>query len=261
MDNAPLAGRSYSLTLSGKGGRVTVMTTSHNPAREQLTKLAEALYRFSQSLDSSFAIHLKQIAVELAGALEAGESAAVAGILAKARGVIALGERVGAIAANDVQVIAAAITRSRSLALPQPAKKAAAVDVFAELAQGTETAVAEQVENKPVQEVTPVAQQVASQPVPATPVHAAPAPSPVPVSRVTITATSAPSAADRQARIVAAIRQNPNVRMRDLLAALPGVSERTIRYDLERLVSSGIIMREGIGGPATWYRLREGVTR
>lgn len=240
------------------------MTTSPNAAREQLTKLAEALYRFSQSLDSSFAIHLKQLAVELAGALENEDKEAVAGILAKAKGVVGLGERVGAIAANDVQVISAAIARSRNLALPVPAK-ASSVDVFAELAQGSDAAVTEVIEKEVAK---PVAVAPAPQPVevrqqiqPTPQQQAAPSAGSVQIGRVTITTTSAPSAADRQARIVAAIRQNPTARMRDLLAALPGVSERTIRYDLERLVSSGTIEREGIGGPATWYRLREGVTR
>lgn len=241
------------------------MNTANTPAREQLTKLAVALYRFSQSLDSSFASHLKQIAVELAGALEAENKEAIAGILAKARGVVALGERVGAIAANDVQVISAAIARSRNLALPVPAKKAASVDVFAELAQEESApVVVERQETQPAPVApapAPERVEVRQSAAPAIQQQPAPAAAPVPLSRVTITATSAPSAADRQARIVAAIRQNPTARMRDLLAALPGVSERTIRYDLERLVSSGTIEREGIGGPATWYRLREGVTR
>lgn len=257
MDNAPHAGRYPYLTLSGNGGRVGTMTTSPNAAREQLTKLAVALYRFSQSLDSSFAAHLKQLAVELAGALETGEKEAVAGILAKARGVVALGERVGAIAASDVQVIAAAIARSQTMALPNPAKKEVSVDVFAELAQGqaSEAPAAPKAEVSQPREESPVAapqhrpQASSTQPIQAS------------LGRVTVTAIASPSAADRQGRIVAAIRQNPNARMRDLLAALPGVSERTIRYDLERLVSSGTIEREGVGGPATWYRLREGVTR
>jgi hypothetical protein len=236
------------------------MTTTPNAAREQLTKLAEALYRFSQSLDSSFAIHLKQTAVELAGALEAGDQAMIAGILAKARGVVALGERVGAIAANDVQVISAAISRSRNLALPVPAKKenAASVEVFAELAQGADVQPVRAAEVAPADTATKQEEKQQSHPAASQPVQQERTGS---IARMTITATSVPSAADRQGRIVAAIRQNPNARMRDLLAALPGVSERTIRYDLERLVSSGTIEREGIGGPATWYRLKEGVTR
>lgn len=234
------------------------MNTSANAAREQLTKLAEALYRFSQSLDSSFSTHIRQLAVELAGALAADDKPAVAGILAKAKGVIALGERVGAIAANDVQVISAAIARSRDLALPVPAKKTTSVEAFAELANAEVAVVDARVENAaPVAVSSDMPVRVAPATQPTAPVAANAAP----VSRVTITNVSVMSAADRQGRIVAAIRQNPSARMRDLLAALPGVSERTIRYDLERLVSSGTIEREGIGGPATWYRLREGVTR
>ena len=238
------------------------MNSTTIPAREQLAKLAEALYRFSSSLDSTFSVHLKQIAVELAGALEMGDEAAIAGTLTRARGIVSLGERVNAIAASDVKVIAAAIERSESLTLPVPAKESASVAVFAEIAATSGSAPTEQVAEKadaPVQVAQPAANPA---PVagPANQPHA------VPVAekrQEPVAAVSLPmnSAADRQERIVAAIRQNPNARMRDLLAALPGVSERTIRYDLERLVTSGTIEREGVGGPATWYRVRAGVTR
>lgn len=234
------------------------MNTTHIPARDQLAKLAEALYRFASTIDSSFSAYLKGIAVELAGALGAGDEEAIAGILARANGVLALGEKLGAIAANDVQVIAAAIDRSRGLALPIPAKQVSSVEVFAEIANQGEVA--------PAQEE--VSQRFVSEKV------AAPAPVVEQVKEVQqervagIRQTAAPAqkeavltASDRQARIVAVIRQNPNVRMRDLLAALPGVSERTIRYDIERLVATGVIEREGVGGPATWYRVRAGVTR
>lgn len=239
------------------------MNSTSIPARDQLEKLAEALYRFAASLDSAFGMHLKQIAVELAGALEAGDAERVAGTLAHAKGVLGLGVRVGAVTAGDQKVIAAAIERSSNLTLPVPAKTApVAVDVFAEIA-ATEAAKEEvqkieaEVKAEPlVSEV--VVEQIVAEPVPAKPIS-------IPVAEVRQTAVpsmTAPtsSAADRQQRIIAEIRQNPTARMRDLLAALPGVSERTIRYDIERLVASGIIEREGIGGPATWYRLRAGVT-
>lgn len=241
------------------------MTTSSNGAREQLSKLAEALYRFSQSLDSSFASHIRQIAVALAGALAAGDEQEVAGILMRAKGIISLGVHVGAIAANDADVIAAAIARSRQIALPIPAKrevqkKTNNLEEFSAIAQGKE--VAASAESLPVQ---PQDLPVAETPKPAAKDRAL---QPAVVSttpRVSVSALSAnataSNAADRQARIVAAIRQNPDARMRDLLTSLPGVSERTIRYDLERLVASGAIEREGIGGPATRYRLRESVTR
>lgn len=263
------------------------MHSTPHSTREQLTKLAEALYRFSQSLDSAFALHLKQLAVDLAGAIAANDQKAITNVLARAEGVIDLGERVGAIAANDKHVIASAIDRSQGLLLPIPAKKStAAADVFGELVaeeKKQETVVVEKkempreevmaVEEKKVvekkeEEVQPVVmanhreEEAEVMPMP---VRQTPQPFAVPVGQTrqaqriataTITMMGTPSAADRQERIVTTIRQNPNARMRDLLAALPGVSERTIRYDLERLVSSGIIEREGVGGPATWYRIR-----
>lgn len=44
-------------------------------------------------------------------------------------------------------------------------------------------------------------------------------------------------------------------RLKDLLAAFPDVSERTIRYDLQKLCDGGMIERVGNGGPATYYRV------
>ncbi len=243
------------------------MTTPSNTAREQLNKLAEALYRFSQSLDSSFASHLRQVAVQLAGALAADDEKEIAGILQRAKGVIALGVRVGVIAANDADVIAGAITRSRQIALPVPAKRETAskktgIEEFSAIARTHEEEVPAVAASEPVKvQDLPIAE--APKPVAKDPALQPAVSAETPrVSVASLSANAgAPSAADRQARIIAAIRQNPDARMRDLLVALQGVSERTIRYDLERLVASGAIEREGIGGPATRYRLRESVTR
>jgi len=70
-------------------------------------------------------------------------------------------------------------------------------------------------------------------------------------------AHSSPIAGDRQTTILEKIRQSGNCRTRDLQAAMPHVSERTLRYDLQRLVEQGKIERGGGGGPASWYRIRE----
>ncbi len=45
-------------------------------------------------------------------------------------------------------------------------------------------------------------------------------------------------------------------RLKDLLAAFPDVSERTIRYDIQKLCDGGTIERVGNGGPATYYKVR-----
>lgn len=47
-------------------------------------------------------------------------------------------------------------------------------------------------------------------------------------------------------------------RLKDLLAEFTDVSERTLRYDLQRLCEQGIIERIGNGGPASYYRVTEG---
>lgn len=44
-------------------------------------------------------------------------------------------------------------------------------------------------------------------------------------------------------------------RLRDLLVEFPDISNRTLRYDLERLCSQGVIEKIGSRGPACYYRL------
>ncbi|MBI2604026.1 MAG: DeoR family transcriptional regulator [Candidatus Harrisonbacteria bacterium] len=45
-------------------------------------------------------------------------------------------------------------------------------------------------------------------------------------------------------------------RMKDLVAEFPDVSERTIRYDLQRLLQQGAVDRVGNGGPASYYVMK-----
>lgn len=60
---------------------------------------------------------------------------------------------------------------------------------------------------------------------------------------------------DRQALILERIRQLGNAAMKDMVAAFPEVSERTIRYDLQKLCEYGAVERVGSGGPASYYRV------
>jgi len=46
--------------------------------------------------------------------------------------------------------------------------------------------------------------------------------------------------------------------MKDLMGALPNISERTVRYDVQRLVDKGVIERVGTGGPNSFFRMRRG---
>ena len=64
--------------------------------------------------------------------------------------------------------------------------------------------------------------------------------------------------ANRQSEIVDKIRQSGNnqIQLKDIIAAFPDFSDRTIRYDLQRLCNQGIIERIGSGGPGTHYRIR-----
>lgn len=59
----------------------------------------------------------------------------------------------------------------------------------------------------------------------------------------------------RQAAIVNRIKSGngSGCRLKDLIAEFSDVSERTLRYDLQRLCEQGLIERVGNGGPASYY--------
>ena len=57
----------------------------------------------------------------------------------------------------------------------------------------------------------------------------------------------------RQSAICNVIRQLGKASMKDIIAEFPEVSERTIRYDLQKLCNQGSLSRIGNGGPSTYY--------
>ncbi len=63
------------------------------------------------------------------------------------------------------------------------------------------------------------------------------------------------SATMRQSAILETIRQSGNGKapLKDILAAFPDASERTMRYDLQKLCAQGLIERIGNGGPSSYY--------
>ncbi len=60
----------------------------------------------------------------------------------------------------------------------------------------------------------------------------------------------------RQSAILDKIRQSGNLPLKDIIAAFPEVSERTMRYDLQKLCVQGLIDRVGNGGPASYYVIK-----
>lgn len=60
----------------------------------------------------------------------------------------------------------------------------------------------------------------------------------------------------RQSAILDKIRQSGKAGLRDILILFPEISERTIRYDLQKLCNQGVLDRIGNGGPATYYAPR-----
>lgn len=61
----------------------------------------------------------------------------------------------------------------------------------------------------------------------------------------------------RRNLLVEKIRQLGNAAMKDIAAAFPSVSERTLRYDLQKLCEHAVLERVGNGGPASFYRPKE----
>lgn len=68
------------------------------------------------------------------------------------------------------------------------------------------------------------------------------------------------SAKTRQSAILDIIRQSNVCRLKDIMRDIheffPDISERTVRYDLQRLVEEGTVERTGSGGPATFYQIK-----
>ena len=66
------------------------------------------------------------------------------------------------------------------------------------------------------------------------------------------------ASAIRQSAILEKIRQSESRKapLKEVLAAFPEVSERTMRYDLQKLCGQGLIERVGSGGPGSYYTIK-----
>lgn len=62
-------------------------------------------------------------------------------------------------------------------------------------------------------------------------------------------------AQDRQERMLSLLdrAESKRLQLKDFMAAFPGVSERTLRYDLQSLCERGRLVRAGEGGPGSYY--------
>lgn len=59
---------------------------------------------------------------------------------------------------------------------------------------------------------------------------------------------------ERRDLVMETVRKEGICFLRDLMGIFPGFSERTLRYDLERLIKDGKIEKIGSSGPGTFYR-------
>ncbi len=62
----------------------------------------------------------------------------------------------------------------------------------------------------------------------------------------------------RKGKIFAMLATAPEKRLslKEIVAAFPEVSDRTIRYDLKRLFEQGKVIRQGSGGPSNYYMVK-----
>ena len=61
----------------------------------------------------------------------------------------------------------------------------------------------------------------------------------------------------RQTAIMRSIRETQFCRLRNILEAMPNVSERTIRNDIQDLIERGMARRIGGGGPSSYFETME----
>jgi hypothetical protein len=64
----------------------------------------------------------------------------------------------------------------------------------------------------------------------------------------------------RQELIVSLIKRKGDCHLKDITSAMPSISERTIRYDLQKLIEIGRVERIGGGGPFSYFRVKEPVS-
>ena len=69
--------------------------------------------------------------------------------------------------------------------------------------------------------------------------------------------SAAYSAKIRQSTILDKIQEGGHFRLKDVHKLMPDLSERTLRYDLQKLVEDGFIERVGSGGPGSYYQTKE----
>ncbi len=65
------------------------------------------------------------------------------------------------------------------------------------------------------------------------------------------------SITDRQRSILRHVREIPFCRLRNILEAMPEVSERTIRNDIQNLIEKQLVKRIGGGGPNSYFESLE----
>lgn len=209
----------------------------HNPAvDEQLFAFAEALYRFASfTHERALAESLKEISIMLTSALAQEDYARVAKTLSAIQRLSVLAQSTRTLRNEDAEVIRMHADKLR-LALAD--QQLARVPFSGLLSEALPSVMAQAPKLAPALQPRPI-QQKPQQQNPAKPMVAE---SGNPI---------------RKEAIMKIVIKNGSIRMKELQKALPNVSERTLRYDIEELIKSGRLERVGNSGPATFYQIPE----
>lgn len=160
--------------------------------------------------------------------------------------LVRLSEAIGEIKPLNSKVLVRELSKLR-LAIGRPADKIEDVDLEAMFGKGGKIDTAKSVSD---QSATPISQSE---------VHVESKSEPAEIIKFTRPSSlDTNQASNRQSAILQFIKGLPNgCRMKDMIERFPSVSERTLRNDLQALISSGSIERFGaIQGPFSYYRIK-----
>ncbi len=212
-------------------------TASIRDLQEKAFRIASAIFRFAQFLsDDALSPILRRQAARLVDAVAAQEKEAVDNALRAIGHLTQLGSEAGMITGSDADVLMRALrTYEAELALGLKTAQLSGLNL--------ETVLQEKEKN--LQSGNPA---TASK-NPATAFGN-------PAIRVTEQEEETPQQHEERKKLMfEKIRQSGNTRLKELQDTLPDVSERTIRYDLKKLLEEGKIERVGSGGAGSYYRV------
>jgi hypothetical protein len=223
-----------------------------DPAVKKAYEVSYAIFRVAATLPSrGFAEVLEKEALNLLRATVGNLTEEAQRALNTAHYLIAFGKDTNNIHIENANLLVSQLESLASMLHDRSRNSVTPADL-SQVFSSVEPRVAETRVAEGRNSVPAVARPIASTPIAA----ARELPNSRPANAATPSASVTIMLSDRQGLILNKIRQSGNCRTRDLQAVLPGLSERTLRYDLQRLIEDGKIERGGGGGPASWYKIK-----